>query len=147
MDKQLIKQELLKKEKQHIALSTKDYHDFLNETKLNRNEVTDLDDRSHQVQSANYSESLDKNLHEHESHLATLKSLSFEPSTIVEPGAIVSVNGRCLIIAVSKPSFTIGERNFIGISTDAPIYAELKGKKEGDSFRLNGQQFTIEAVH
>lgn len=147
MDKNLIKQELLTKEEKHIELSERDYQNFLNANKIIRNEVTDLDDKSHHIQDAALSETLDKAVHGHQEHLATIKAISFEPKTIVEPGAIVSVNGRCIIVAVSKPAFKIGDRNFIGISTDAPIYAELKGKKAGDSFTFNNQKFTIEVVN
>lgn len=147
MDKNLIKQELLKKEEKHIALSTKNYYDFLNASDVKVEEVTDLDDRSHQSQSADISKQLDHSVHNHEAHLETIKSISFEPKTMVEPGAIISVNGRCMIVAVSKPPFRIGDRDFIGVSTDAPIYKEMKGKKVGDSFMFNDQKFTIEIIN
>jgi transcription elongation GreA/GreB family factor len=147
MDKYMIKQELLKKEVKHIELSIEDYNNFLTASAVKRNEVTDLDDKSHQRQDADLSATLDKAVHNHEAHLAKIRAISFEPKTKVEPGAIVSVNGRCMIVAVSKPPFKIGDRNFIGISTDAPIYAELKGKKAGDSFMFNDQKFTIEIIN
>lgn len=147
MDKNLIKQELLKKEEKHIELSENDYHDFLNANKIKSNDVTDLDDKSHHSQNAVLSATLDNAVHNHQEHLAIIKAISFDPKTTVEPGAIVSVNGRCMIVAVSKPPFKIGDRNFIGISTDAPIYAKLKGKKAGDSFMFNNQKFTIEIIN
>ncbi|QDH78551.1 hypothetical protein FKX85_05700 [Echinicola soli] len=147
MDKNLIKQELLKKEKKHIEQSNESHYNFLRASDVNVEQVTDLDDRSHQSQSADISQRLDGAVHNHEDHLATIEAISFEPKTTVEPGAIVSVNGRCIIVAVSKPPFKIGDRNFIGISTEAPIYKELKGKKAGDSFTFNNQKFTIEIIH
>lgn len=147
MDKNSIKQELLKIEKKHIELSAKNYSSFLMDGDVKVEEVTDLDDRSHQYQSSDISQKLDHSVHNHEEHLRTIEAISFGPKTAVEPGAIVSVNGRCMIVAVSKPPFKIGDRSFIGISTDAPIYKELKGKKTGDSFTFNNQKFTIEAIN
>ncbi|MCH5598905.1 hypothetical protein [Niabella ginsengisoli] len=147
MDKNLIKQELLKKRKKHIKESNESHYNFLSGSDVSLEEVIDLDDRSHQSESADISQRLESTVHNHEQHLATIEAISFEPKTTVEPGAIVSVNGRCMIVAVSKPPFKIGDRNFIGISTDAPIYKEMKGKKAGDSFTFNNQKFTIEIVH
>ena len=83
----------------------------------------------------------------HLEHLETIHKISFTPKKVVEPGAVISVNGRCMIVAVSKPMFTIDGRNFIGISTNAPIYKELAGKKTGDSFVFNGNTFKIESVY
>jgi len=147
MDKNLIKEELLKKEEKHIELSIKDYHDFLNQTEIKGDGVIDLDDHSHHFEAAALSKNLDKAIHNHEEHLAIIKAISFEPKTKVEPGAILSINGRCMIVAVSKPPFKIGDRDFIGISTNAPIYTELKGKKAGESFMFNNQKFNIDTVY
>ncbi len=33
-----------------------------------------------------------------------------------------------------------------GISTQAPIYAELEGKRSGDSISFNGRELVIEEV-
>ena len=34
----------------------------------------------------------------------------------------------------------------MGISTQAPIYAELAGKRTGDAISFNGREFVIEEV-
>ena len=83
----------------------------------------------------------------HADHLDLINKISFEPTDVVKPGAVVSVNGRCMIVAASKSQFTIDGRDFMGISTQAPIYKSLEGKKAGDSFEFNNQKFTIEAVN
>lgn len=147
MDKQKIKEALIKLEQNHIELTVNDYEDFLTNSTPKVGEVTDPDDNSHLNQSLDVAKKIDTVIHEHEHHLETIKSLSFEPTTIVEPGAIVSVNGRCMIVAVSKSQFEIDGRKFMGIATDAPIYGCLKGKKAGDEFIFNQRKFLIEAIN
>lgn len=147
MDKQKIKKALIEQEQKHINLSVTDYENFLNDSTPKRGEVNDPDDHSHLNQSLDVAKKIDTVIHEHVHHLETIESLDFEQKTSVEPGAIVSVNGRCMIIGISKPQFEIEGRKFIGISTDAPIYDSLKGKKTGDEFIFNQRKFTIEAIN
>lgn len=147
MDKNRIKQALIELEERTIDAANEYHEAFLTGHLLNREDVIDADDQSHHRASLEYSESFDERLHEHEGHLEAINRISFEPTDTVRPGAIVSVNGRCMIVAVPKPKFTIDGRDFIGISVDAPIYTELEGKKAGDGFTFNGRKFTIEAVN
>lgn len=147
MDKQKIKEALIKLEQHHIDLTVNDYEEFLTNSSPKRGEVTDPDDHSHLNQSLDVAKKIDTVIHEHEHHLETINALSFEQTNVVEPGAIVSVNGRCMIIGVSKPQFEIEGRKFIGVSTSAPIYEALKGKKTGDEFIFNKNKFTIEVVN
>lgn len=147
MDKAKLKAALLRLEEQHINEAEMKYDEYLSGNLLDKTDVIDNDDQSHHRQSIEISDQLEAQAHVHSEHLETLKNTSFAPKEIIEPGAVVSVNGRCMIVAVSKPVFTIDGRTFIGISTEAPIYKELKGKKKGDSFTFNGRNFTIDAVN
>ncbi|NYJ28084.1 hypothetical protein [Allomuricauda sp. ARW1Y1] len=147
MDKNKIKQALIDLEKGHIDAAEMKYEEFLSGNLLDKTEVIDDDDQSHHRQSIEISDQLEEQAHVHAEHLETINKISFQPKETVEPGAVVSVNGRCMIVAVSKPPFKIGERDFLGISTQAPIYSALKGKRAGDSFEFNNQKFTIEAVN
>ena len=147
MDKNKLKQKLIELEKHHIDETEMKYEEFLTGNLLKQNEVVDDDDQSHHRQSLEISDQLDKQAHVHQDHLEAINKISFEPTDTVGPGAVVSVNGRCMIVAVSKPQFNIDGRDFIGISIQAPIYASLKGKKAGDEFTFNNMNFTIEAVN
>ena len=147
MDKQKIKDALIALEKRHIDAAEMKYEDFLKGNLLDKTEVVDDDDQSHHRQSIEISDQLEEQAHVHVEHLEDINKISFEETDTVGPGAVVSVNGRCMIVAVSKPPFKVGDRDFLGISTQAPIYKELKGKKAGDSFTFNNLNFTIEAVN
>jgi len=147
MDKQAIKEALIKLEKHHIDEAEMKYDDFLLGNSLDREEIVDQDDQSHHRQSIDVSDQLEHQAHVHIDHLNAINSISFEPTDVVKPGAIVSVNGRCMIVAVPKAPFTIEDRHFMGISTDAPIYRQLEGKRAGDTFEFNHKKFTIEIVN
>jgi transcription elongation GreA/GreB family factor len=147
MDKNAIKQALIKLERHHIDEAEMKYEDFLMGNLLDREEIVDQDDQSHHRQSIEVSDQLEHQAHVHIDHLKAIKTISFEPTEVVKPGAIVSINGRCMIVAVPKAPFSIDGRQFMGISVNAPIYQHLEGKKAGDTFEFNNKKFTIEVVN
>ena len=59
---------------------------------------------------------------------------------------MVTPGGRLFIIAVSTGKFVCDGNEVMGISTQAPIYAELKGKRAGDPISFNGRELVIEEV-
>ena len=63
------------------------------------------------------------------------------------PGAIVRFGGHHFVIAVSTGKFLCDGSEVMGISTQAPIYAEIEGKRSGDSFTFNGRELVIEDVN
>ena len=146
MDKQKINRALISLEKKHINEDEVKYSEFLTGNRLKQNEVLDNDDQSHHRQSIEISDQYEEQAHVHLEHLETIHKISFNKKEVVEPGAVVNVNGRCIVIAVPKSSFTIDGVDYIGISTKAPIYKSMKGKKSGDSFEFNNQNFIIKSV-
>ena len=147
MDKNKLKQALIDLEEYTIETAHTNHEEFLTGNLLNQGDVIDADDQSHHRANLEVSEGLDQHLHEHEGHLKLIKSISFDTTDTVKVGAVVSINGRCMVVAVSKPKFQFDGRDFLGISTDAPIYSQLKGKKAGDEFTFNGRGFKIESVN
>lgn len=147
MDKNKIKQALIDNEEHHIENANRNYAAFLNGNLLNRQDVIDADDQSHHRASLEVSDRFDKSIHDHTDHLNTINQISFEPTDIIKPGAVIKVNGRCMIVAVPKSAFTIEGQDFIGISTNAPIYDAISGKRAGDEFVYNDTTFKIDAVY
>lgn len=60
----------------------------------------------------------------------------------VQFGSVVITDQNLFFVSVSLEEFLVDDRKVVGISTKAPIYEELKGKKAGNTF-LNQ---TIEEV-
>ena len=65
--------------------------------------------------------------------------MDFGPKSKVEEGAVVKLGGRFFAIAVSTGKFVCDGNEIMSISTQAPIYAELEGKRAGDAISFNGR--------
>lgn len=75
------------------------------------------------------------------------RALDVSPTDTIEAGAVVDLDGEAYVVGVASDEFTSGGRAYSGIATDAPLFAELRGKKAGDSVTWNGQTTHIDSVH
>ena len=60
-------------------------------------------------------------------------------------GAVVITGSLRFLVAVSA-QFNVGNEDFVGISAAAPIFEAMRGKKAGDKFSFNGNDYTITEV-
>lgn len=65
----------------------------------------------------------------------------------VEPGAVVVTETITFFIGVSSEKVEVDGQNFFGISTNAPIYASMKGLKKGDKFQFNETEYLVKDVY
>lgn len=61
----------------------------------------------------------------------------------VHLGSIVQTKDQRFFVSVSLERFKCDGADYFGISTKAPIYKAMEGKKKGDGFEVNGRQFEI----
>lgn len=67
---------------------------------------------------------------------------------VVANGSLVETENNFFFIAVAIGKLDIeDDKNYYSISTDAPIYQHLKGKKPGDSFNFNNLTYKIVNVY
>ena len=64
----------------------------------------------------------------------------------VKSGSVVLTDQQNLFVSTSLPVFEVEGKQYLGVSTDSPIYHAMRDKKKGDSFTLNGVQYYIEDV-
>lgn len=147
MNKDALKERLLKIENKLIAKAELNYHEFLTDNKLDSSEVEDVDDHSHQIANEEMTEIFDRQITEHREHLNQIKHLSFAPTDEIVLGAVVKINGKYFVVAVAEPKFEFEGKEFMGISVSAPIYNQLRGKKAGNEFIFNKKKFKIEEVY
>lgn len=78
----------------------------------------------------------------------TLTSIDQEyHSTSVDFGSLVETDKSYYYISVPLGAIQMEDGSTImAISTEAPIYTELKGKKEGDTFTYNDRDFKVVEV-
>ena len=69
-------------------------------------------------------------------------------SETVDFGSLVETDSNYYYISAALGKISLEDGSAIyAISTDAPIYSEMKGKKGGDSFSFNGTEQEIKEVH
>lgn len=67
-------------------------------------------------------------------------------SNIIIPGSIVTTTLGNYFIAISAGKLVVDGKIYYAISIDSPLGAQLKGKKAGDEFIINGKKGTISDV-
>jgi hypothetical protein len=61
-------------------------------------------------------------------------------------GSVVISDVRNFFVSTSLTDIRVGNLQFLGIAPESAIFQELKGKRKGESFHLNGQEYRIEEV-
>lgn len=146
MDKQRVRRAMLELELHQYEASREAYFGYVSSARLDRTEPVENDELAQAALARDLSEAFDVPLHVHSDKIATLRRIDFGPKTSVEEGAIVKVGGRLFVVAVATDRFSCDGRQLMGISTEAPIYAAIVGKKAGESCSFNGREIEIEAV-
>lgn len=66
----------------------------------------------------------------------------------IDFGSVVETSENYYFISVALGKIVLDEGSTVyAISTEAPIYQEMKGKMSGDSFNFNGKESKILNVH
>lgn len=65
---------------------------------------------------------------------------------VVGAGSIIAFGGNWFVVGVPANSFEVDGCTYEGLSTDAPIYAALRGKRAGDSFEFHGRAQRVDVV-
>lgn len=65
----------------------------------------------------------------------------------VEPGAVVVTDSLTFFISAAVDEFELDGQKIHCISTDAPIYSEMAGKKKGDHFSFRDSKYVIQDMY
>lgn len=69
-------------------------------------------------------------------------------SETIDFGSVVETSENYYYISVAVGKIVLDEGSTVfAISTEAPIYKEMKGKKAGETFSFNGKEHKIIKVH
>ncbi|MEX8547241.1 MAG: 3-oxoacyl-ACP synthase [Mucilaginibacter sp.] len=75
---------------------------------------------------------------------AQLQQISFDAThNSAQAGSLVETSQGDFYLAVSAGALLIGTKRYYAISTASPMGLQLKGKKAGESFKLNGKEFRV----
>ncbi len=146
MDKTAIRARLLSLEEAELQNTQTAYQDYVASAKLNWGEHYDDGEESQAERARFLSEQLECPLHSHAQKIEILNRVDFGPKTKVEPGAVVRFGDKRFIIAVATSPFSVGDQQFVGLSTHAPIYELIEGLSAGDIFQFRGRNQVVEEV-
>lgn len=141
-----MKQRMLELEQRQFEASKDAYLDYVGSARVDRTEPIENDELAQAAFARDLSEAFDAPLHAHAEKIAQLRRVDFGPKSSVEEGAIITIAGRQFVVAVATDRFTCDGHELMGISTAAPLYAAIEGKRAGDSCRFNGREIRIEAI-
>ncbi|MEX0281217.1 MAG: hypothetical protein AB3N13_08520 [Arenibacterium sp.] len=137
---------MLSLEAAELTTAKEHYDRFIADAKLDGREQHDNSDTAEARENADLAAAFDHPVKDHHSKIDALESLDFSISDHVQPGAVVSFNGRHVIISISTTQFDHDGVTYMGISTQSPIYKAMAGLAAGDSFDFNGKEVNIDEV-
>lgn len=147
MNKLDIKKYLIQKELTKTSQNTISQPDDVCNSGRSCDQIIDIGDESQLNARVEISEKLDVQTQIHEKNIEFLKKISFAPTSIIEIGAIVETNNMFLIIAIATKPFEYDNKQFVGISINAPLYTYLKEKNIGDECIFNNTKFVIQNIY
>jgi hypothetical protein len=145
-DKASLKSKMLGLEKEKLDYSRRAYVDYLSGAAQDGSMQSDHDDVSHRVSNGELAEAFECPLHTHAEALEALQRMDFGPKVDVREGALVRFGGQWFVVAIPTYEFTCNSVRYIGISTRAPIFGVMQGKRAGDIFDFRGRCIRIEDV-
>ena len=91
-------------------------------------------------------EKLSQQVSELKKHSHALQLLSFDKTETVKNGSIVETNKGVFYFSTALGKVTIEGNDIMLLSTIAPIFNVMKGKKKGDCITFNTTTFSISEV-
>jgi hypothetical protein len=78
--------------------------------------------------------------------LEKIQSFENVQSDTAVAGSIVETQDKYFFMGVGLSNLEVNGKEVLGVSTEAPAYAQILGKKTGDTFTLGNQSFKILSV-
>ena len=146
MDKSGLRDRMLALEEAELEHAVEKYRAFMGYARIDGSEPVETGEASQAEAAGELAEAFDHPVHDHAHKIGVLREIDFGPKDRVEPGAVVRLNGRNFIVAVSTDRFEWEGALYMGISVQAPVFKAIEGRKAGEPCSLNGRQLEIEAV-
>ena len=147
MNKNAIKKTMLALSRLELESAQRHYQEYLSQARLDRSESIEDGQQSQAEFASDLAEAFDMQEHDFEEKIRLLETIDFGPKTEVEPGAVVKVAGRHFVVGVSTARFACEGQDLMGISTQAPIYQAMEGKRAGDKCTFRGKELHVEAIY
>ncbi|QBF32992.1 hypothetical protein [Thalassococcus sp. S3] len=144
--KQAVYDKMFALETAELETAIAHYEAHLKGSRLDPTESHDTDEISDARESADLAAAFDQPVQTHHAKVDVLENIDFSVTDTVRPGAIVTIDGRHLVVATATARFDVDGVTYMGISEQSPIYKAMAGLQAGDSFTLNGRDATVDEV-
>lgn len=145
-NKEHIQETMLSLETEAFNSARENYLDYVATARVDRTEPIENDELAQAEVASDFAEALDDTLDDYNEKLEKLRTIDFGAKSAVHEGAVVKMSGRYFVIAVSTGKFTCRGREFMGISTMAPIFEAIEGARAGDTVQFNDRDILVEEV-
>ncbi|MBF0598251.1 hypothetical protein [Faecalibacter rhinopitheci] len=105
-----------------------------------------MDDFAQQNQSTESARSLQVRIEQAKENLEAFRTVRPELINEITEGNVVFTDRVNFVIGLAFKEFEWGNKKFIGISTQAPIFQAIVGKRKGDTIEFNGITYTVEDI-
>lgn len=146
-NKEEVKDYLLKQLKSQIDNMYSEVQDEKTLGVLDPNDTHDPEDLSFQDESNVMEDIYQRKMAEKKLEYSTFSTLSFDPKSKIEPGAIVKTQRTTFVIGMASLPFDWEGERWMAISTKSPLYKEMQGREEGEKFTFLNQDFIIEKIY
>ena len=113
---------------------------------LDENDTLDPEDYSTQTVSNVMIDLLKEQIVKTEKDLERIKQIDFSAKDEATVGALVTTDMFNFFLGVATVPFLYEHKQIVGVSVNAPIFVNIKGKKVGDSFNFSGHQYNIHTI-
>lgn len=144
--KQQVKDALISAARAALSSSDENMQTLLSAAEVDQDSSSSVDDLSQADSSRDLTTLFGETAADQRAGLRRIEELDFGPKDRVEPGAIIGFGGRHYVVGVVAEAFDCGGITYEGVSSDSPIYATIKGRREGDTFAFRGQHQRLDVV-
>lgn len=146
MNKSELKAQLITLQEERVGKMAEAVSSYNEAKDLDESDTLDSEDYSHQTESGDLALQLERQLNLEKNQLEALKIISTQSNTEVDLGAVVQLDEMWIYVTVSAGAFQFDGHKIQPISVLAPIYAELRGKKENDEVQTKRGSKIIQSV-
>lgn len=143
MNKQTIKNYLLKQQSQLVAELKERTQTLHTSVDLDEDNTLDPEDYSHQYESQEMEQMIKVQQNRASRGLELLASIDISTKSTAETGALIETDTLNFFIGYPTIPFEMDNKRYVGISMGSPIYAIMSGKCAGDQFQYAGKEYNI----
>lgn len=114
---------------------------------IDEEDVLDKEDFSHQDESSEMRELLQQQLFKAVADHNRLSQIDFSSKKSIIEGAFIETEKFTFILSIATTPFVINEKQYIGISNEAPIFSAMKDKNMGDEFSYGSNNYKIVSIN